>query len=182
MVKISTPHPDITQYDGVFTEPEQHMIASWCASMPFKIDSLGMSDDEMNINSKINPSQWYSSSNRLKDCFEKTLAFRKLSDHTLMAASVDVYTIADCQDIRCFPSTKLIIYFTNIKWMSQYGGDIIFYDQHAKSVICIIPCVPNRMIVFEGDLIHRISTPNKHNMLTTFTAILKKKQEESKTS
>ena len=176
MVQISSPHPDITQYDEVFTDEEKCKISGCCNSMPFNIGLQSVSEDEMYIHSLINGSDWHSSSNPIKDCFEKTKAFSQLlSDHKLAGVAVNVYTVADCQDTRCYPSNEVIIYFTNIEWKSEFGGDILFYDAHGKSVVCAIPCVPNRMIVFKGDMIHRISTPNQY-MLTTFTALFNKQQ------
>ena len=179
MVRTSQPHPEITVYDEVFTEEQQNFIVYSCQQMKFRIGTLDNSD-EMYIYSMIPGTVWRESSNEFIKIFEKTKPYREYSNRTMNNVITTLHTIADSEVKGAYLGTDVIMYYANTGWRPECGGDIFFYDQYGKSVISAIQCVPNRMVVFNGDLIHKINTPrNCVGPLTTITSMFERKAPSS---
>ena len=49
----------------------------------------------------------------------------------------------------------------NNEWKDGWGGETFFYDSHGKEIIYTSPYTPNRMIKFNGELVHRFNGPSR---------------------
>tara|TARA_B100001564_G_C20552920_1_gene629991 strand:- start:367 stop:891 length:525 start_codon:yes stop_codon:yes gene_type:complete len=171
MVRISTPHPEITVYDDVFTKEKQTYIEKACNSFDFVIANMHI-DEEKGIFSTITGELWNSTNNQFKKYLEDSKPFQDFAGRTLTACIVNLYTIADSQDIRTFKGHDVILYYANTNtWRPEFGGELLFYDNYGKSVICTVPTIPNRMVVFNGEILHRINTIHDVPMRTTVSAL-----------
>ena len=175
MVRISTPHPEITVYDEVFTKEKQNFIEGFCQSFEFSIANMHVDDKEKSIFATISGEQWNSTNNQFKKDLQDSKPFQEFANRTLTTCIVNLYTIADSQDIRTFNGHNVILYYTNTApWRPEFGGELLFYDNYGKSVICTVPTKPNRMVVFNGEILHRINTIRDVPMRTTVSTLWKR--------
>jgi hypothetical protein len=48
-----------------------------------------------------------------------------------------------------------LIYYTNLKWDIEYGGDTVFLDEH-KNIEFVSQYIPGRIVVFDSSIPHLI--------------------------
>jgi len=53
-----------------------------------------------------------------------------------------------------------VLYYSNITWDPQWGGETLFYEDNKKDILLASPYVPNRLIVFDGSVPHTIKSQN----------------------
>ncbi|WP_394212637.1 2OG-Fe(II) oxygenase [Enterovibrio calviensis] len=53
-----------------------------------------------------------------------------------------------------------ILYYANSKWDPEWGGETIFYTER-KDAALVVSVKPGRLIVFNGNVLHRAGTPTK---------------------
>ena len=52
------------------------------------------------------------------------------------------------------------IYFANVEWLPQYGGELLFYNEDAREVIQGVTNVPSRLVIFDSRIPHCPKAPN----------------------
>ena len=68
---------------------------------------------------------------------------------------------------------KVLLYYANIRWKEEWGGETLFYDDSLKNILFASPYVPGRIIVFDGSMPHTLrpqlgSAPHFRFTFTTF--------------
>lgn len=57
--------------------------------------------------------------------------------------------------------------FLNPKWVPEWGGEIIFYENRAASLV--LEPIPGRLIIFDGSILHKGGTPSKSSTMPRYT-------------
>ena len=56
-------------------------------------------------------------------------------------------------------NTKVILYYPNINWNREWGGETLFYSSTSKELIFANEYVPNTLLYFDGSIPHTIRAP-----------------------
>ena len=59
-------------------------------------------------------------------------------------------------------SPKVLLYYPNLEWRREWGGETIFYTMNNKEIERAVEYRPNRLIVFDGEQPHRVGAPTAH--------------------
>jgi len=166
-MKVSNPHPGITVYDDVFGWIDQNDIHTqlyngvnytlgWIdhfnGSDVFLHSTYSVEDWKM---VRDDPQQF---NGHLLDRLAKSEPFQEMADQELIKSVVNLTTVADTNEAHCHPNQDVVLYYANLEWKSQWQGETQFYDRNTKEVLYTSPYVPNRMIKFDGEIVHRFNT------------------------
>ena len=66
----------------------------------------------------------------------------------------------DVNFIHTHPKQKVVLYYANLTWNPEWGGETIFYKQDRKSIELTNTFTPNRLIFFDGSVPHTIKAQN----------------------
>ncbi len=64
------------------------------------------------------------------------------------------------------------IYFGNSEWLKDWGGETIFFDKKFNALFAVTPR-PRRMVLFNGNILHRVGIPSRICFQSRFTVALK---------
>lgn len=168
MVRISRPHPQITIYDDVFDYRDQQSIFRVCNCVPYALgwrDNTFHGDKEVFFHHVILAEEWENPHPRQKVFFDKvkkTLPFVEFKGRVISSGSVfNCDTIADSHTLHNHEGEDVILYYANLKWEDGWSGETFFYDKKGENIICTVQYTPNRMVVFDGELLHRFNGPSR---------------------
>jgi len=68
-----------------------------------------------------------------------------------------------------------LLYYANIKWDINWGGETLFYDNSAKEIIASIIPKPGRVVLFQGTIPHSARPVQIHCPEDRYTIALKLK-------
>ena len=164
MCKISKPHPKVTVYDNVFSWNDQQFLYTECVRSPF---ALGWKDStyqpEMFFHSEI-PGEFYTNPPGNLGYFLQTLTnskpFKDRKDVQIDKTVINCDTIADSHTHHIHKNQDVVLYYANLDWQDGWSGETLFYDDIGSEIICALPYTPNRMVVFDGELVHRFNGPS----------------------
>ena len=57
-------------------------------------------------------------------------------------------------------NTLVVLYYANLTWNPEWGGETIFYKKDKKTIDLANPYVPNRLVFFDGKISHTIKAQN----------------------
>ena len=161
MIKV---HPGITVYDNVFSEKEQELIYKNCLGAPYNI---GWNDTAESTESHffcgIGLDDWQ---DRYRDkdlaeflnILENSQPYQKNINKSLEKTIINCDTIADSHTKHTHENQDVILYYANLDWSDGWGGETFFYNNEDE-IVFASPYTPNRMIAFDGELIHRFNGP-----------------------
>ncbi len=66
----------------------------------------------------------------------------------------------DVNFIHMHPNQLVALYYANITWSPEWGGETLFYGKDRKTISLASPYVPNRLIIFDGKIPHTIKSQN----------------------
>ena len=69
----------------------------------------------------------------------------------------DYYIHRDCD-----PAARhvTLLYYCNLKWEAEWGGETIFYDENYDAQVAVSP-KPGRLVASRGAILHRGSVPTR---------------------
>lgn len=159
-------YPGIKIYDNVFSEKEQKIIYENCLGAPY---TIGWNDTEEAKESHfycgLGLDAWQNR-NQDKDLLEflNTLEgsqpYQKNINKILDKTIINCDTIADSHTLHDHKNQEVILYYACLDWKDGFGGETFFYDDQGKEVVYTSPYTPNRMIVFDGEILHRFNGPS----------------------
>lgn len=65
-------------------------------------------------------------------------------------------TPSDANFLHTHFGCKVILYYVNPVWETNWGGETVFYNNAKTEVIKAVNVVPGRIAVFNGDILHSI--------------------------
>ncbi len=69
--------------------------------------------------------------------------------------------------------------FTNDTWEAHWAGEFLAYDEQAAGIAMSIEPRPGRLLVFDGQIVHRGGAPSKHCLIPRVTLACKLVVKES---
>lgn len=69
----------------------------------------------------------------------------------------------------CHENSDVILYYANMEWRREWGGETIFYTKDNNSIEQAVEYVPNRLVYFNGDQPHAIRPPSFSASFYRFT-------------
>ena len=167
MLVVSIPHPEITIYDNVFDWDLNKSIMLNCTKIPYFIgwqDSFN--EDESFLHSRITKDMWINrtkdrSLNDFLDPLITSEPFKDINENKIVQTVVNCDTTYDTHTIHTHNNQDVILYYVNNEWKDGWGGETFFYDKYGKEIIYTSPYTPNRMIKFNGELVHRFNGPSR---------------------
>lgn len=78
----------------------------------------------------------------------------------------------DVNFIHMHPDQIVALYYANISWSPEWGGETLFYEADRKTIGLASPYVPNRLVVFDGKIPHTIKAQNLIGPSYRFTVSL----------
>ena len=178
MISKTIINDDITIYDNVLNWEAQYTLHEICKNAYYKI---GWSDTPNNkenfMHSAIDGKRWidYFDTNkpvdlshpqlRTIDILNNSQPFRDLAydlnyKNGVSKTVINCDTISDSHYQHNHIGDIVILYYTNLEWKDGWGGETKFYDQYGKNIIYTSPYTPNRMIVFDGKVVHSFNPPS----------------------
>ena len=79
-------------------------------------------------------------------------------------------------------SPKVFLYYANLEWKREWGGETMFYTKDNKEIERAVEYRPNRLIVFDGEHSHRVGTPTAHSPYFRFSLSMFFGKDESKSN
>ena len=165
-MKCFEPHPGIKVYDNVLSFSEKANIEQQCQRMPYLIGwkDTYKSEDTGFFYHECDAQNWYDVlDNKIASEFPYILnnsePFSQMEDRDVLRSVINCNTIADSMTTHDHPNQDVILYYVNTEWKTEWGGETIFYDKNEKEIIFASPYVPNRMILFAGEIPHRYNSP-----------------------
>lgn len=164
MIKV---HPGIKIFDNVFNWEQQRVIYRSCLHAPYNIGWNDTEDknSESHFYSGIGPDLW-DTMDRDPNLFvflsvlASSEPYQIYKDKTLDKTVINCDTVADSHRQHTHTNQDVILYYANLDWKDSWGGETFFYDENGKEVIFTSPYTPNRMIIFDGNLVHRFNGPS----------------------
>ena len=167
MLVVSNPHPEITIYDNVFNWDLNKSIMLNCTKVPYFIgwqDSFN--EAESFLHSRITKDMWLNrtkdqSLNDFLDPLITSEPFKNINENKIVQTVVNCDTTYDTHTVHTHNNQDVILYYVNNEWKDSWGGETFFYDSNGKEIIYTSPYTPNRMIKFNGELVHRFNGPSR---------------------
>lgn len=57
------------------------------------------------------------------------------------------------------PDAVTFLYYANLIWRGEWGGETVFYDRNLDAVAAVTP-KPGRLVMFHSNLLHRAGVPH----------------------
>ena len=78
----------------------------------------------------------------------------------------------DLNFIHVHPDQIVALYYCNLTWAPEHGGETIFYTDDKKHIKLATPYTANRLIIFDGSIPHTIKAQNLLGQTYRFTLSL----------
>ena len=78
----------------------------------------------------------------------------------------------DINYIHTHPGLIAVLYYINLTWRPEWGGETLFYKNNAEDIVYTSPFKPNRLIVFDGNTPHTVKAQNYEGPSYRFTVSL----------
>ena len=78
----------------------------------------------------------------------------------------------DLNFIHVHPDQIVELYYCNLTWSAEHGGETIFYTDDKKHIKLATPYTANRLIIFDGSIPHTIKAQNLLGQTYRFTLSL----------
>ena len=166
-MKVSNPVEGITVYDDVFG----WMQSSSIYEDMFKIDYAIGWQDHFNGAEKFLHSHWSGEvgwenakdfgDDHFINCLRYSEPFAEFENRKLIKSVVNLTTSSDTNEAHCHPGQDVLLYYANPEWKTEWQGETFFLDPLGKNIIYTSPYVPNRMIKFDGNILHRFNNQTR---------------------
>jgi hypothetical protein len=175
-MNVFSPYKGITVYDNVFGWDDAYEIEEMCQRAPFRIGwaDTPANSNELFFHSSISKEWKEYNENRTADMdkrirgpysiiriLSKSKAFKDIDRNAIKKSVINCDTMADAHFKHVHIDEDVILYYVNREWKDGWGGDTIFYDNVAKNVVYTSPYTPNRMIKFDGGIVHTFRPPTR---------------------
>lgn len=153
-------------FDNVFDWESQRLIYNSCVHAPYNI---GWNDNELEVESHffsgISSELWANTDNdahlqKFLFTLSNSEPYQLYKNKKLDKTVINCDTVADAHTQHTHLGQDVILYYANLEWKDGWSGETLFYDKSGKEIICALPYTPNRMVMFDGDIIHRFNGPS----------------------
>jgi|TARA_R110002020_G_scaffold32396_1_gene99649 Rps23 Pro-64 3,4-dihydroxylase Tpa1-like proline 4-hydroxylase len=96
----------------------------------------------------------------------------QLSEKHYQKCIINLTKPMDVNFIHMHSDQIVALYYANITWNPEWGGETIFYKKDRKTVDLCNPYTPNRLVIFDGKVPHTIKSQNLIGPAYRFTMSL----------
>jgi|TARA_X000001388_G_scaffold43825_1_gene30930 Rps23 Pro-64 3,4-dihydroxylase Tpa1-like proline 4-hydroxylase len=149
----------IKTYDNFFPNDHSQKIFNFVINSVYKI---GWRDsEEPQHRSYLNIYSSFSEKEVAEvKILEPILKKIKLSKKHYDKCIVNLIKPLDVNFIHMHPDQLVALYYVNITWNPEWGGETLFYEKDRKTIKLASPYVPNRLMIFDGKVPHTIKSQN----------------------
>jgi len=79
-----------------------------------------------------------------------------LSNKTLESVTTNLSTPGETYFEHTHKGKIVVLYYPNLRWLRQWGGETIFYSLNNKDVEFVSEYKPNKLILFDGQISHTV--------------------------
>jgi len=166
-MKVFEPHPNIKVYDNVLSFNDALIVEEQCLDNDYTIGwkDTPQSEDRF-LHSSWDGRDWANAAQsgeitHFLNILGSSQPFTKLDGRIVTRSVINCNTIADSMSVHNHIGSDVMLYYVNREWKPEWGGETVFYDESGKEIIYTSPYVPNRMILFAGELPHRYNPPSR---------------------
>jgi hypothetical protein len=96
--------------------------------------------------------------------------------HTITKCVVNLSRPFDVYFNHCHSEDKVLLYYVNLRWKEEWGGETLFYDDNLQDIFYASAYTPGRIVVFDGKIPHtlRAQASTGPQFRFTFTIFLNK--------
>jgi len=76
--------------------------------------------------------------------------------HTIVKCVVNLSRPMDVYFNHCHHQDKVLLYYANLRWKEEWGGETLFYDDNLRDIFYASAYTPGRIIVFDGKIPHTL--------------------------
>jgi Rps23 Pro-64 3,4-dihydroxylase Tpa1-like proline 4-hydroxylase len=91
---------------------------------------------------------------------------------TLKRCIVNLTKPLDINFIHVHPKQTVALYYVNLNWNPEWGGETIFYNDDKKKTKLTNLYTPNQLVIFDGSIPHTIKSQNLMGPTYRFTLSL----------
>ena len=148
--------------DNVFDYGYQEEIYDICARSSYGLGWIDNGDIEnrnkLNFHCTINPHHIQDS--KIDEKILKTRFGKELIGWKLDFGVINVSHPGQTYYEHTHPNQKVVLYYPNLRWNREWGGETLFYDNKGKNLIFASEYKSNRLILFDGEIPHSIRAPS----------------------
>jgi hypothetical protein len=152
----------IEKYDNFFTPSIQAQLFNTIIKSTFKI---GWNDSE-EIQHKMYPCLHspYTfedvKSVQILDVVLDRLKNKNITINNYVGCIINLTKNIDVNFIHNHPNQIVFLHYSNLTWNPEWGGETVFYEDNGRDILESSPYIPNRGIIFDGNIKHTIKAQN----------------------
>jgi hypothetical protein len=106
------------------------------------------------LHSAWTPEDLYQS--KFRYALEKTKLWDKVKELEVSRITINLSVPSDTYFPHCHNNELALIYYANLDWKAEWGGETLFYDDNLKDIIFASAYIPGRIILSDGEIPHSI--------------------------
>lgn len=95
-----------------------------------------------------------------RDILAKTKLWDKVNTLALKRITINLSVPSDTYFPHCHHNQWSLIYYANLDWKTEWGGETLFYDNTLSNIVFASAYIPGRIILFDGEIPHSIKSQN----------------------
>lgn len=156
-----SPVSGVEVYDDCLTLAHRFDINEAVKKSMFRIGWNDNTDDaEPNMYSQWSPDDL----NRIKffkEFTDKHPLHAKINPDKFIRCIVNNEVMANTHWTHTHIDENVLLYYVNMEWKDQWGGETLFFDKTNKDIIFGSRFTPGRLIWFDGEIPHTIKQPSR---------------------
>ena len=149
----------IQVYDNFFENDHCSEIYNFCINSYFKIGWVDSDEPQHKPYPNLHSAYSKEDLDKIK-ILEPILKKFKISKDQYSKCVVNLTKPLDVNFIHVHSNTSVVLYYANLTWNPEWGGETIFYKKDKKTIDLANPYVPNRLVFFDGKIPHTIKAQN----------------------
>lgn len=145
--------------DNASLKAEHEAMYTYIRNSYFKIGFQDTESIERLTNQYLHSEYSYNNyvDSGFKNILEKTELFDKIKDKDFRL-NINLSTPSDSYFPHTHKNSWSIIYYANLDWRPEWGGETMFYNEDLSEIIYASVYKPGKLILFDGEIPHSIKT------------------------
>ena len=93
----------------------------------------------------------------IMDALNKLPEWQQYKDCKLLRTSVNLSVPSDTNFAHTHKDELALIYYVNLKWLPEWAGETLFYNEDQTDIVYTSMYTPGRLIIFDGNIPHSIT-------------------------
>ena len=149
----------IKTYDNFFVSDQSSLIYDFVLNSLYRIGWEDTSEPHHRSYPNIHSNYSKQDIDKIK-ILKPILDKVNLDEKHYQKCIVNLVKPLDLNFIHVHPYQMVALYYANLTWNPEWGGETIFYEQDKKTIKLANPYTPNQLVVFDGSVPHTIKSQN----------------------